>query len=538
MAAALIVALCFGAAVAKPFSGQERCAEGPLFWCQNVKTASDCGAVKHCQQNVWRQPPVKSLSCDLCKDVMNVMRNLLKQNTSEEELRSYLAKACELLPNPTLTAQCNELVDDYLPIILNILKEELENPEVVCSAMGLCQTLQGTLKEKEILSNEIPEVDMSKIVSPFIANVPLLLYPQQTIKSKSNDVACLDCSQFITNIQTAMTHNTAFLDEVISQLKKQCNVGPGLTELCEKYIALQGPRVAEVLMQRSAEDICTMNGFCEKPATVPLQPLQKPIMQGSHPDLPCWTFGTTMSSSSRRSAVHLAAGVVAAHTFHKENPVSAKDFQECLICEFVMKEIDTLLQQNTTEEVIIDALLKILPATVKEECADFLDQYGKVLIQLLVQKVDPARVCTFLGVCKKPKDLVVDPIKTKPSQLEVQVFCEVCKEMVEYLDNLLEENRTEEMIMVALKKVCSLMPKSVLDECNDLINQYGSLLLQLLLQSLDPAVVCRELGVCREGNKHLLGADKCVWGPSYWCMNMETANLCNAVEHCKSHIWK
>ena len=43
-------------AVATPLLGMEKCAQGPPYWCQNVKTASICGAVTHCQQNVWNQP--------------------------------------------------------------------------------------------------------------------------------------------------------------------------------------------------------------------------------------------------------------------------------------------------------------------------------------------------------------------------------------------------------------------------------------------------------------------------------------------------
>lgn len=44
------------AAVATPLLGTEQCARGPPYWCQNVKTASRCGAVSHCQQNVWNKP--------------------------------------------------------------------------------------------------------------------------------------------------------------------------------------------------------------------------------------------------------------------------------------------------------------------------------------------------------------------------------------------------------------------------------------------------------------------------------------------------
>ena len=44
------------AAVATPLLGTEQCARGPPYWCQNVKMASLCGAVSHCQQNVWNKP--------------------------------------------------------------------------------------------------------------------------------------------------------------------------------------------------------------------------------------------------------------------------------------------------------------------------------------------------------------------------------------------------------------------------------------------------------------------------------------------------
>ncbi|XP_067876371.1 prosaposin [Heterodontus francisci] len=503
MAAVLIAVFCVSAAVASPLLGQEQCAEGPTFWCQDVKTASDCGAVKHCQQTVWRQPTVKTVPCDLCKEVVSVIGSLLKDNATEGEMRNYLDKACDLLPNPTLTAQCDELVDDYLPIILDVLKAELDNPEVVCSALRLCQSLQENLAEKNILSNEIPEVDMSKLVSPFIANVPLLLYPQQITKPKSNDAVCLDCTQFVTGIQIAVKEKAVVVDELIAQLKQQCNLGPGLTELCEKYIALHGPQVAEVLMQTDAKEICTVNGFCQRPATVPLQLLQKAIVNPI-----------------------------------QKSPVSVATSQGCVICEFAMQQIDKLLQLNRTEEAIIEAVEKvcsILPATVKVECEDFVQQYGKAVVEILAQELDPAFVCTAIGLCKSAERVVVEKIKLKP--LKGGALCEVCKSMVQYLDYGLEKNATEKEIEAALDKICGLLPDAMHDQCDQLVAQYRRMLLQVLLQAMDPDFVCTKIGACTSAKKELLGANKCVWGPSYWCKNMDTADECNAVEHCKRHIW-
>lgn len=55
---------------------------------------------------------------------------------------------------------------------------------MVCGAIGLCQSEQAALakirvqQNEQLLSNEIPKVDLSQNESPFLLNVPLLLYPQ------------------------------------------------------------------------------------------------------------------------------------------------------------------------------------------------------------------------------------------------------------------------------------------------------------------------------------------------------------------------
>ncbi|XP_020280351.1 prosaposin [Pseudomyrmex gracilis] len=41
----------------------------------------------------------------------------------------------------------------------------------------------------------------------------------------------------------------------------------------------------------------------------------------------------------------------------------------------------------------------------------------------------------------------------------------------------------------------------------------------------------------KEKVDHLLGADECTWGPSYWCQNLKVAKGCSAVNHC-IHKWE
>ena len=98
-------------------------------------------------------------------------------------------------------------------------------------------------------------------------------------------------------------------------------------------------------------------------------------------------------------------------------------------------------------------------------------------------------------------------------------FCDVCKMAVRYIDGILEQNATEAQIEDAVRKVCNFMPASVRTEvtiielctcstfvllfvfssvtiyvlypqCDQLVEQYEPVLVQLLLQMLDPDFVC------------------------------------------------
>lgn len=58
----------------------------------------------------------------------------------------------------------------------------------MCSSLNLCESLQKHLAElnhqKQLESNKIPELDVAEVVAPFMANIPLLLYPQDGPRSE------------------------------------------------------------------------------------------------------------------------------------------------------------------------------------------------------------------------------------------------------------------------------------------------------------------------------------------------------------------
>ncbi|XP_056251389.1 prosaposin [Seriola aureovittata] len=531
----LLTLLFVSSAVATPLLGTEQCARGPPYWCKNVKTASLCGAVTHCQQNVWNKPQMKTVPCDLCKEVLMVVEQVLKDNATEGEVLGYLEKACQLIPDQSLTAECKEMVDEYYPILMGIITGELEDPSVVCGAMGLCTSQQVALAQAEakeqLMSNEIPQVDLSQQVAPFLLNVPELLYPQspkqeapkeETPKQEGDEV-CQDCIKFLTDAQAEAKANASFIDSLIENIENQCDLlGPGLASMCKQYVGQYGTLVVEQLMSMQPKDICVHAGFCAAAMkkSIPMMMLQAAKTVPAAKAVPALKLFPATKMESAKPMVRV------------------RDSPTCAICEFVMKQLESMLEDQTTEEEVIQAVEKVctfLPSSLTAQCKDLIETYGQAIIELLVQQADPKTVCTVLALCNDASRAYVPALDQ--ARFKAGGYCDVCKMAVTYIDRILEKNATEAQIEEAVRKACSFLPDSLQTECDQMIQQYEPMLVQLLLQMLDPDFVCMKVGACPEAVRRLLGTEQCSWGPAFWCKNMETATRCNAVAHCKRHVW-
>ncbi|XP_068580952.1 prosaposin [Cebidichthys violaceus] len=537
----LLLTLLFVSSVAAtPLLGTEQCARGPLYWCQNVKTASLCGAVTHCRQNVWNKPQMRTVPCDLCKEVLVVVEQILKDNGTEAEVLGYLEKACQLIPEKSFSAECKEMVDDYYPIIIGIIKGELEDPSEVCGAIGLCQSQQAALAKalakEPLVSNEIPQVDLSMQVAPFLLNVPGLLYPQEDQKQEApkqespkqqSDDVCQDCVKFLTDAQAEAKANSSFVSSLIENIQNQCDLlGAGIAEMCKQYVGQYGELVVEQLMSMEPKDICVHAGFCT-------------ATKKSIPMLMLQAAKTVPAAKTVHAAKLFPATKIESATDKSAKPmVRVRESPQCSICKFVMKELEDQLVDQKTEEEVVHAVEKVctyLPSSLSAQCKDLIETYGQAIIELLVQQADPKTICIVLALCNDASRAFVPALDQ--TLFKTGGYCDVCKMAVSYIDGILEKNATEAQIEEAVRKVCSFLPKSFQTECDQMIQEYEPVMIQLLLQMLDPDFVCMKVGACPEAVRRLLGTEQCSWGPTFWCKNMETASRCNAVDHCRRHVW-
>ncbi|KAL0177361.1 hypothetical protein M9458_026255, partial [Cirrhinus mrigala] len=111
-----------------------------------------------------------------------------------------------------------------------------DDPGVVCGALGLCVSQQEALAKAQLMSNEIPKVDLNQRVNPFLLNIPQLLYPQEkttkeTPKQMGGDV-CKDCVTFISDTQDEAKTNSSFINTLLARVESQCELlGPGMSDI-------------------------------------------------------------------------------------------------------------------------------------------------------------------------------------------------------------------------------------------------------------------------------------------------------------------
>jgi saposin len=185
------------------------------------------------------------------------------------------------------------------------------------------------------------------------------------VKNLDDTPQCTLCRYVVSYLDAALKNNKSEA-AIEAALARVCTILPSKERAeCNEFVKTYGPVLAELIAEMADPDtICRYLGACQ--ASLPKETTTKK----SAPALP-----------------------------HENTPFT------CTICQFVISRMKHYVALNQTEEEILASLKESCDLfsviDLKQQCKDFLDQYGSYIIQMVSSDVEPKAACQSIGICQK-----------------------------------------------------------------------------------------------------------------------------------------
>ncbi|XP_056632623.1 prosaposin isoform X1 [Diorhabda sublineata] len=373
--------------------------------------------------------------CAFCELFLHYVQNSITEPKTEEKIKEVIEKACNELPS-TVNETCIEFVKDYEPALVAILVQEID-PSTVCPMIKVCP---GSKNDVEIFMEA------------------------------KGDSKCPMCLVIVTQLESVLSNNKTE-EEIVKQLEKVCKMLPkSLGSECDDFVQTYTERVVEMLLSDfTPQEVCVALHLCTD--STPASDLPKFVV--------------------KQTGGNIETNVIPDNTINGhfiQNEIESNP--KCLICEFVMKEIDDQLKDKHTDEDIeniVKSICDVMPGSVREECVAFVDQYADTVIQLLIAALEPSDICTYMGLCNGNKF---------PS-IKVEILeCPICEMMVKVMEKILSNPKIDHDIEHVLEKTCRGLPSKYSNECVEIVDTYGAMIIDMIVHGAGDKV-CTELGYCK-----------------------------------------
>lgn len=185
---------------------------------------------------------------------------------------------------------------------------------------------------------------------------------------------CLICEQVIKEIEKNIQNKTS-KDDIEKALHHACDRLHKLKGKCNKIIEKYGDQIADLLIKQMApKAICAELGMC---------------------------FAADEDNLQIDEAMHVSIVAIPSKIEQTTAVGQVSDSPSCVICEYVMTQLEHELKDKKTQTEIEDTVRNIchkLPKTVGDKCAKFVNDYGSLVITLIAT-TPPKELCTQMQLC-------------------------------------------------------------------------------------------------------------------------------------------
>ncbi|CAH0559155.1 unnamed protein product [Brassicogethes aeneus] len=423
-------------------------------------------------------------SCVFCQYFLHFVQEDITNPKTEEQIKAVIDKACARLPG-SINETCVAFVDSYEPALIAILAQEID-PSQVCPMIRAC-----------------PSNDAQEDVEVFM-------------QQQNESPKCPMCLYAVSKLESIVRDRKS-KESIINGLTNLCTHLPkNMAPECEDFVQTYTNELVDMLMADfTPNEVCVYLHLCE----------DKPKPKSEQRPITVVDF----DADFLKEGGDVRTNMIPDNTVNGNPVKDVGNKPQCALCEFVMREIDDQLKDNKTDDQIKKAVEKvctIMPKSLRSQCKDFIDQNSDTIIALLSEALEPSEICAMLNFCdKKTFDVMRGEI----------LECAICEGAVEAMKKILDNPRADHAVIHVMEKTCRAMPQKYREKCQQLIENFGSEILDNISHyTKEASKICQIMGKC---SPELIGSNVCTRGPTYWCQNGETAEKCQATQHCETKVW-
>ncbi|XP_064595110.1 uncharacterized protein LOC135461774 [Liolophura sinensis] len=490
------------AALAQGLDPQKVCTEVKL--CTGNSTSSS-----HSHNKPQATAQIKaSLGCEICEFLIDTADQYLQNNKSEAAINATLYKLCNDLPS-TFQPLCIA----YVPQIVAALAKGLD-PQKVCTEVKLCtgngtstSRTQNKLQSKVQIKVTSFECDMCEFV---VANADAYLKNKNFTPAEANNTLYALCDNIPASFRS-------YCYSIVPKLVTVLVNGVDPVKACEEIKLCSGNLQKKVqrrkmsrrlpLKQQAASLECELCEFVVMEVDTYLKNRNStPAEVNNTVYQLCQDLPTTFQSFCYYYAPNIVSVVVngvdpqqacteirlcSGAQDNKIKKIQAASL-ECELCEFVVMEVDSYLKNKnfTPAEVnnTVYQLCQELPATFQNFCY----QYAPMIVQVIVNGVDPKQACTEIKLCTG-RFVPGKPAKTAVQSKAASLECELCEFVVMEVDAYLKnKNFTPAEVNNTVYQLCQELPATFQNFCY----QYAPMIVQVIVNGVDPKQACTEIKLC------------------------------------------
>lgn len=546
------------------------------FIVNGLEPEEICSAISLCGRKMKidipspQKPAPKSSpkpDCILCEYVINTVDKMLKNKDDEAEIKETLEKVCGYLPS-SLSKQCDTFVETYTEIIIDMLIQDV-SPEMVCTNLGLCPGIYSVLKAVPVTKDQAPSCVLCEYVINTVDKMledeanekqieealeSVCSYLPGSISKQCNtfveaytaiiiDMLTKDVSPEMVCTNLGLCPQSFSVTEQISDLQLDDDTQPPGCVLCEYVIdtvdKMLADKANEKQIEAALESVCSFlpssltkqcNTFVDAYTEIIIDMLTKDVS----PEMVCTNLG--LCKDTWQTDI-----MVVEEQIEEEDSPQFKD-PYCTLCEVVVQDLENSLGAKKTQAAIeqaLDVLCTSLSAPVHKECEKMITKYTEEIVELFLKDYSAKEICTELGLCVDNQinsndiSAVEFEIVDTSSAYKDEVGCEMCEFAMTVIDEHLKDPGTVDQLEREVQFVCSFLPDSISDKCEEFVDKYGEKVVDALVDDeMDPKEVCSELLPGCEA-KSLEKLSKCPWGPEYYCASPFHANICGTTKFCQ-----